>query len=220
MKVQNDLDNTHFYHHHHVDTSIIFYFVELQLGRVLGRGGFCVVSEISKITLNEKGHAPDHDEQSNRNGRNNNPVAHDEYFIHNVVQDRAFMEMHCIRTGKDCRYAIKQLQEATFKDKHIFLNGIIDLAIEARFLAVIRHPNIIKMRAMSAGEDYFHSDFFVVLDRLYDILTDRLQQWRKSNLPLHRMLNFGRRNKTEFWVMRVQVAYDLSCALKFLHDNQ
>lgn len=187
---------------------------------MLGRGGFCAVSEISKITLKEGG--GDDDEQANgKSNQQPNPVAHDEYFIHNIVQDRSFMETHCVRTGKDCRYAIKQLQDATFKDKHVFLNGVIDLAIEARFLAVIRHPNIIKMRAMAAG-DYFKPDFFVVLDRLYDILTVRLQQWRKSNpiLPLNRMLSFGRKKKTEFWVMRIQVAYDLSCALKYLHDNQ
>jgi len=114
---------------------------ELTIGKVLGRGGFCVVSNISNIKLIEGSDTANGDTGNSRS-------LHDEHQIHNIVQDRNFMEMYCIRKGKDTRYAIKQLQESSFKDHHTFINGIVDLAIEARFLAVIRHPNIIKMRAM------------------------------------------------------------------------
>jgi hypothetical protein len=71
-----------------------------------------------------------------------------------------------IRKGKDPRYAIKQLSDdIVLQDPHNYINGLMDLAIEARFLAVIRHPNIIKMRAVGVGTPYSR-DFFIMLDRL------------------------------------------------------
>lgn len=102
---------------------------ELTLGRVLGRGGFCVVSEVTKIALKKQ------DDQTNSTRKSD-----DEHFIHNLVQDRAFMAGHYIRQGKDCRYAIKKVQDSCRKEPQIFINAVVDLAVEARFLAVIRHP--------------------------------------------------------------------------------
>jgi hypothetical protein len=103
--------------------------LELTLGRVLGRGGFCVVSEVTKIILNQ-----------NDDEKNSTRKSDDEHFIHNLVQDRAFMAGHCVRQGKDCRYAIKKVQDSCRKDPQIFINAVVDLGVEARFLAVIRHP--------------------------------------------------------------------------------
>ena len=33
----------------------------------------------------------------------------DELYIQGVVQDRKFMQQHCLRNGTDCRYAIKSM---------------------------------------------------------------------------------------------------------------
>jgi len=129
------------------------------------------------------------------------------------------MEQHCIRQGKDCRYAVKKIQESSMKDPQVFVNAVVDLAIESRFLAVIRHPNIIKMRAMD-GSDPFHTKFFVVLDRLYDILPVRLKKWKKqkSGGGLRKMIFDSKGKKAQaFWMERLTVAYDLACALSYLH---
>lgn len=178
----------------------------------MGRGGFCVVHEVPSITLK--------DGKAASNGANGGGED-DEHRIHNIVQDRAFMAAHFTRQGKDkknCRYAIKVVQESSRKGAQLFVNAVVDLAIEARFLAVVRHPNIIKMRAM-ASTSPFDGNFFLVLDKLYDILTMRLKSWKKK-VPgkLARMTAAGKRNMKEFWAERLTVAYDLSCALKYLHD--
>lgn len=189
-------------------------FIELSLGRVLGRGGFCVVNEITKIKLKNKPNAKD---GNTANGSHPGDDG-DEQQLHNIVQDRAFMETYCIRSGKDCRYAIKRLQDSVRKDAQTYINGVVDLAVEARFLSVIRHPNIIKMRAMADGSP-FDNQFFVVLDRLYDIMSVRLQKWKKSQLTgVKKLMDRGGKKEMAFWVERVTVAYDLSCALKYLHD--
>jgi len=188
---------------------------ELKLGRVLGRGGFCVVNEITKIQLlsAENGGAA-----AAAAAQHKKVDAEDEYQIHNIVQDRAFMEKYCIRKGKDARYAIKQIQDSCKKDAHTFVNGIVDLAIEARFLSVIRHGNIIKMRAMGSGTPY-DTSFFVVLDRLYDILSTRIIKWRKQKpTGIYKLMDRGGKKELAFWVERLTCAYDLACALKYLHD--
>jgi hypothetical protein len=142
----------------------------------------------------------------------------DENAIYSIVQDRSFMAKFCIRDKKDARYAIKRLQESAMKDPQLFTNGVVDLAVEARFLSVIRHPNIIKMRATSTGTP-FTSSYFVILDRLYDTLTTRLAKWKKNKFTgVKKLLDRQGKKEMAFWLERVTVAYDLSCALKYLHD--
>jgi hypothetical protein len=143
----------------------------------------------------------------------------DDEEIAHLVQDRDFMAKYCIRKGKDPRYAIKKLSDAAvLKDPHTYVNGIIDLAIEAKFLAVIRHPNIIKMRGMANGTPYSR-DFFVILDRLYDILSVRLVTWKKRKPGgLKKLMDPKGKKATAFWLERITVAHDLACALKYLHS--
>jgi hypothetical protein len=183
---------------------------ELRIGRVLGRGGFCAVSEVTKIILEET-----ESEKSSSTGGVDK--FKDEHQIHNFVQDRSFMETHCVRQGKDCRYAVKRLLESNTNDTQTFINGVVDLALEARFLSVIRNPNIIKMRGMAMCSQ-FDLKFFVVLDRLYDIMSTRLVKWKKQ-LPkgMGKLMDRGGKKELAFWVERCTVCYDLACALKYLH---
>lgn len=178
----------------------------MTIGSELGHGGFCVVSEITQITLQK-------DAESSADGKKHD----DEHYIHNIVQDRAFMAGHCIRQGKDCRYAIKRIKKSSWDTPHLFINSVVDLAVEARFLSVIRHPNIIKMRAFEENEPY-HSGFFIVLDRLYDIMPQRLKKWKKQKGGgLKRLFDVKGKKAAAFWVERLTVAYDISCALSYLH---
>ncbi|KAL7567966.1 hypothetical protein ACA910_019675 [Epithemia clementina (nom. ined.)] len=179
---------------------------ELNIGKVLGRGGFCVVREITEIRLAEE-HLPKQETKED-----------DEDLIHNIVQNRGFMATHFLRQGKDYRYAIKSVKEAAKESAQLYVNAIVDLAIEARFLAVIRHPNIIKMRAMAVTPPCDGS-FFIILDKLYDTLTVRLKIWKKRmRKGVFGRIICSRKKELEFWGERLTVGYDLSCALGHLHD--
>lgn len=164
------------------------------------------MSEIKKVTLKD-GAASKQKKKTQDD---------DENFV-NIVQDRNFMQSYCIRNGKDCRYAIKRLSDDVLKDHQLFVNGVVDLAIEAKYLSVIRHPNIIKMRAVAVGTR-FSRDFFVVLDRLYDILSLRLKTWKKRNPTGLAALATSKKKKIAFWLERIAVAHDLACALKYMHS--
>jgi hypothetical protein len=219
-----------------------FLMSEVTIGQVLGRGGFCVVQEITKIQLSSDGaaiaassshhhddttHNDDTTGDNHHDDNDNDDDDDDQHYEHefaNLIQDRNFMAKQYRRRGKDYRYALKIVQESIKKDAQTYINGIVDLAIEARFLSVIRHSNIIKMRAMamtsnSSGKSYFDPHFFVILDKLYDILSSRLVKW-KRRLPtkMSRLLDRGGKKEMAFWLERLTVGYDLSCALKYLHD--
>lgn len=128
-----------------------------------------------------------------------------------------------LKNGRnDTRYAIKTLSESLLTEPERFVAGVIDLAVETKFLTIIRHPNIIKMRAVSTTSP-FSLGYFIVLDRLYDTLTDRMKAWKdqKSNLSgFSRVRDLKGAKKKELWVERLMVAYELTGALKYLHDNK
>ena len=146
------------------------------------------------------------------------PKDMDEDYIQGVVQDRRFMQAHCLRSGKDCRYAFKGMQKARKQDASMFVNAVVDMALEAKFLAAVRHPNIIKMRAMASG-DLCQANFFIIMDRLYDTLNDRIQQWqKKQSNGLVRLFDFQKKKEKRFIAERLTVAYDIASALEYLHN--
>mmetsp|Transcript_16430 Transcript_16430/g.45203 ORF Transcript_16430/g.45203 Transcript_16430/m.45203 type:complete len:404 (-) Transcript_16430:2176-3387(-) len=182
---------------------------ELVVGKILGRGGFCQVSDIKQVSIaaktetttaviNDSGQCSQHD---------------------NFFQDRSFMASHYIRDGRRYRYAIKTIQPAAHKDAELFVKSVMDLAIESRYLSVLRHPNIIKLRAVASTSPYEpEKQYFVVIDKLYDILSDLLRTKWKDRMP--GPFTIGKKKKAqEFWAYRLTVAMDLASALSFLHSK-
>lgn len=176
------------------------------LGRVLGRGGFCVVNEVKAVKLNSSGPGDDHEKKSGEK---------DQGYM------RGFIKARCIRDGS-ARYAVKQLSEESRQDKTKFLKGTIDLAIEAKFLAVLDHPHIIKMRGASSFGPFDAPGYFLVLDKLTETLEDRLRKWVKTETKTKGVLGKvtgGKKKKIKMVLEKAHVAYDLATALKFMHSN-
>jgi hypothetical protein len=96
---------------------------ELEFGTFLGAGGFCIVSELSGINTGEKEAARDTIELDDEG---------------KVIQDRDFIASHLYRDNC-ARYAIKKLAPTLFrKPAGTFLSGVVDLAMEVKYLAVIQ----------------------------------------------------------------------------------
>lgn len=189
--------------------------IEIENAGVLGKGGFFVVSEIKRITLR-------HDEEDGDDGtvheESTTLDCDDEDCIQAVVQNRKFMARHCLRHGKDPRYAFKTMQEQNLKDPDTFLNSVVDMVMEFKFLSSVRHPNIIKMRAVSAG-DLYRPDTFIILDKIYDTLDVRIEKWkRKEQGTFNKLFDFQKKWEKGFLAKRLLVAFDVSSALAYLHD--
>lgn len=144
---------------------------------------------------------------------------HDYHYNLIPTAARTFMAEHCLRDG-DARYAIKRLKpDLSDKDK---LYGVKDLAIEAKFLAVVSHPNIIKMRG-TASTDSLRYDFFIILDRLYETLDERIDVWAEQEKQFvgccAGMWGANKEELTSLRLERITALYDLSKAMAYLHEN-
>ena len=133
----------------------------------------------------------------------------------------------------DCRYAVKSLRNEVLGDPETLEMALLDLQNETRILANVEHPNIVKMRAFSAelnGDDGEHGrngntkdgpkGYFIVLDRLYDTLEQRIDLWSSRLQTARRPTKWITRSKVqrEVWEQRLVVAYDLANALNYLHS--
>ena len=62
-----------------------------------------------------------------------------------------------------------------------------DLALEAEFLASLNHPHIIKLRGMAfdgtSGFENGPTGYFLIIDRLFETLDDRIKSWAKKSSP-------------------------------------
>ena len=175
-------------------------FVEITLGRVVGEGGFCTVSLVVSVDLDEVY------DTSDEQARIRKTLA------------RSANQGHRAEGGK---YVLKALRHDLAPED--YSKGVTDLAIEAEFLKVLQHKNIISMRAMG-NCDPRESKFFVMLDRLVTTLELKFNYWRKiveentgfwwpiagyccaKTLVLHQM-----------WKERIGAAHDIAQAIQYLH---
>ena len=74
------------------------------------------------------------------------------------------------------------------------------------------------MRAFSSGTP-LSRDFFIVLDRLFHILSQTLLTWAKRKVVgVRKMFDLQGKKASEFWAERISVAFDLANALTHLHS--
>jgi len=123
---------------------------EITLGRMVGQGGFCLVCKVKKIVLNE---------------------------VFDTSDENSKLRLNFALSVSEKQYVIKTLRTDLPEEEYV--KGIVDLAIEAEFLSVLSHPNIISMRAL-ANSDPHESKFFVILDRLVTTLDRKFNKWRRE----------------------------------------
>ena len=195
-----------------------FFAKEVIEGKILGRGGFSSVAEVTHIQcLRRSKDGKSCVEQTELEGT--------EEFDTRNKESRAFMAQHCRRAKSgQARYAIKRLLPSIVNDKQLLYAGVGDLVVETRFLYHLEHPNIVKLRGIAAGNP-FSKDFFIVLDRLYNTLLVRMHQWaerkRKSRLVFNRLMcGKVRTSCRQLLEEQLTAAYDLSGALEYLHTKK
>lgn len=103
------------------------------------------------------------------------------------IYTRCYMQRRGIREGRP-RYAVKRLRD-DFEEKRSKYNAAIDLSVEAKFLASLKHPNII--RARGTVEKPGHDDFMIMMDCLNLTLREKMQDdWnpllQAAKLPVWR----------------------------------
>ena len=223
--ILSDVDDAYIFKHYPAREIPSFEPFELKFGPILGVGGFCVVREVYEINLKSATAKKKESKDDKKAAAAAKSIPHDsliEEDHYDILTAREHMATNFRRNG-DARYAVKYLREDM--DKLENARGKIDLAIEAKYLSVISHPNLIKMRAWAACNP-LNDSFFIILDRLYDTLEVRMQKWqetkKKAKGPLAMFGGLGSNKDAlqELMQDRLLVAYDLSAAFRYLHENK
>eukprot|EP01082_Thalassiosira_pseudonana_P001842 g650.t1 g650 contig10:463294-464394(-) len=145
-------------------------FQEIVLGDIIGRGGFSFVHEIKDVRLQEIYDTGNEEAQSRADFASS--------FSSNQTTELAPNPTTTTATpSTSSQYVLKTLRPDLPEDEHN--KGIIDLAVEAQFLASLSHPHILSLRA-SSNSDPLESRYFVVLDRLVSTLDHKLKVWRRD----------------------------------------
>jgi serine/threonine protein kinase len=163
-----------------------------------------------------------------------------------IKNARLLLSLTYQRSDGGYRYAIKHLKSNVRSAPEKYLIGTVDLIIEGMFLARLSHPHIIKLRGLPTrgvmclcdDDNSSNSDkggrggrvnmgYFLVLDRLYDTLEDRMyDDWKLNHVTTVRKTLFGlKKNKDDIMdrnediSIRLKVAMDMAAAIKYLHEK-
>eukprot|EP00543_Licmophora_paradoxa_P007136 CAMPEP_0202458798 /NCGR_PEP_ID=MMETSP1360-20130828/28281_1 /ASSEMBLY_ACC=CAM_ASM_000848 /TAXON_ID=515479 /ORGANISM="Licmophora paradoxa, Strain CCMP2313" /LENGTH=472 /DNA_ID=CAMNT_0049079529 /DNA_START=113 /DNA_END=1531 /DNA_ORIENTATION=+ len=185
-----------------------FHLDEIKVGPLCGTGGFSSVYEISSLkTISDH---PDFTLTENKARKN-------------------LVDSCKITKGKG-RYALKHLRPKLMQKPKKFANGAIDLAVEAAYLSSLDHPNILKIRGVSAnGVDGLakgkHNSYYLIIDRLEKTLEDRISEWRKqlkrlNNKLYAKFMDKKGKKRAKLLAERLRVAHDIASALDYLHRQR
>jgi serine/threonine protein kinase len=189
---------------------------ECELGKILGKGGFGTVSEVRGFRLQEI------ESNSKRLGNGYSGLRSEDAVADDGIESRTFLAEHCLRNSGDARYCVKYLSKETVDKPALFIQAIVDIAVETRILSSIEHPNICKLRGLSS-EDPYQEKFFLVLDRLYDTLESKIEKWARRNRHTTgfaaKLTDRKGTKQTSLMEERLVAAFDLSAALGYLHSR-
>jgi len=224
---------------------------DFTIGTMIGKGGFCNVSEVESIVsagmkrpyslsscpLLDEGAACDSEAIANalRASPTNN---------HESITDKAStLQGGSSTTFTLSQYVVKHVRKDIFLNKRKFARATADLLIEAHFLAVIHHPNIIKLYGITEGTSLFHlpdqtylstlgsilspggeDNLFLLLERIQTTLTKRIQEWKEKSSKLENRFGIIPRDwkgsqRQKFLLERLHVAFELAHAMLYLHKN-
>ena len=168
---------------------------------MVGTGGFSIVSEIKSIDLD------------------------DMYDVDEKASELRVLFASSVRKSntEGARFVLKTLRNDLPDEDHE--KGIADLAIEAEFLGIFAHPNIISMKAVSQS-DPRRSRYFIVLDYLPTTLDLKINLWRRivgENtgywIPCYGYCFSNCVILHINWKERLQSAIDIASALQYLHER-
>ena len=153
----------------------------------------------------------------------------DEAYYESQFQDKRFIAENAITVDtKKARYVVKYISpDIVHHDFSKFVQAATDMAMETHFLSILNHPHILKMRGVGMG-DFFCPTYFLLLDRLYDTLDERIVSWDETIRKCDsNFFNFSRlfsspnrkeKNKHQILHEQLVVAKNLADAIHYLHD--
>lgn len=174
---------------------------EISLGKLLGKGRFSKVYEITSIELNV-------------NGAMDTP---DNVVHHLDATEAARTAMS--ENAREGKYSMKRLRKKLLRRPKEFTRAAAHMVLEAQYLSKLDHPNILKLRGSALGgasslESGAHDGYFLILDRVNETLQERIHdRWALQRAS-------GRLDESALLYRKAYYALQLASALEYLHDRR
>ena len=198
---------------------------EIVDGRVIGRGGFAVIREITSIQIDKemarRPSAGSHrSERTSTTTTSKSSSAGPREDLAKDVQSRGKSRKN------STKFVLKELNWSNglnSKNQSAYMNGIVDLAMEAQYLANLRHAHILDLRGISTSNQFGGDDgMFLVLEYLPETLSKRLSVWmhkQRSTQGVTGFVTMSRGKAKALMLTRVCVARDIADAMSYLHSK-
>ena len=184
-----------------------FDFNEVEIGPLLGAGGFARVHEVWGFHPNSR-----------------------KEVTAEAQAARDFFVQHATRESGECRFAIKHLKRNLVYQPEKFASGVMDLAMEAHLMSALDHPNIVKVRGVAAAGlgalvDGQFDEYFIIVDKLNETLDDRIGAWKKRQKRLNRRRPFIKRaqknsiKRKQLLLEQLGVGLEIASAVEYLHGK-
>ena len=127
--------------------------------------------------------------------------------------------------------AVKHLKRSAMVDPKKFALGAADLVVEAHFLAVLQHENIVKLHGVAAGSieqcvrssGKQDSGYFIIIDRLFYTLRRKIEIWKRSSDDGYFFARFNaaklERKRRRLLNERLEVALQICRAMCHVHSR-
>ena len=182
---------------------LVSFVAELHLGKVLGRGGFSVVVDITKLPTRL------HD-------RAFRDTVDNMYHHPNVGSGRVdswWRRTSHAPQNRQRYFVLKCLKPVgQSSDARLYVQAVVDILMEARYLSILNHPHILQLRGMVVDT----RPESLILEKLVEGLEERLHFWKKKNKSWRRNGHFRAR---AHWDERVRVASHIASAVSYLHEH-
>lgn len=200
---------------------------EITLGRVIGRGGFCVVRAIEKIKT------PTSSEYAKKSKglflfrmmKRSRGKPEGENTLNNLERNSEYSRDYVASRSKRKKgcYVLKQVAlDLKFSDKITYMKGTVDIAMEAKFLSALDHPNIIRLTGVSAQGPYSSEGYFLMLEKLNETLSRKIKTWTNVDRQckgITGVFTGSKRKEEDLYRDRIEAAYDIAAGAAYLHEK-
>jgi serine/threonine protein kinase len=216
-----------------------FEFDELGLGKLVGRGGFCVVRDLSSVVFANMRFDDDASYTSEQSASSKKSYLRAKRFTkglllgsqqgqkttQNVVENSREYIARRVLSNKGGKYVVKLIDNKHKESGNMVqvLKGSIDLVMETKFLAALGHPNILSLRATSKASDVSYGEHFIIVDKLQELLSARLVVWMNMHRRTKGITGFvtrGSKRQGSLLSERLLVAHDIGDAMDYLHTKR
>ena len=186
---------------------------DLEVGALLGKGTFNHVREVSLGGKGLRSQGPRAGQDCSEASLDTAEIFSESFDGHDVDIDESAL------SHTDKQFALKYIASQYLNAKVDFSDCAIDIVMEAKVLACLSHPNIIKLHAVRGGSlsraFTRGRGYFLILDRVHVTLDARIRSWAENESSMSKVdriaqLN-GRLKSVVLGVVR---------GMKYLHKNK